>query len=151
MFMFLHLFCPYEINAAARHNTMYPVSSAVFLLLFTADCIFRDVFLPLHLPAAHLCFGSLYMEDVLIALFTHKVFTSVPLHASWLFFLCIFFSRVISLRSLSPLAVLGSHTYCSSPGSTSTLDATTVRLEYYKRCNYFDRPFFLVHVWDARC
>lgn len=64
MFTFLHLFCPYKINAAARHNTMHAVSSAA-LLLFTANCTFRDVLLSLHLPAPHLCFGSLYMEDVI--------------------------------------------------------------------------------------
>jgi len=121
MFMFLHFFCPCEINAAARHNTMQPVSSAAFLLLFTLNCIFRSVFLAPCPP--HLCFVSLYMEDAVIA---HKIFTSVPLDASWLFFLCTFLSRVIALGSLSPLAVLGCLTSCSSPGSTSVLDATTV-------------------------
>lgn len=51
MFMFLHLFCPYEINAAANHNTMHPMSSAVFLLLFPLKCNFKSVFLSVHFPA----------------------------------------------------------------------------------------------------
>lgn len=71
MFMFLHLFCPYEINAAAKHNTMHPMSSAVFLLLFTVKCIFRGVFLPVHLPAPPLYFGNPFTEEVVFALFTH--------------------------------------------------------------------------------
>lgn len=86
--MFLHLLCPYETNPVVRHNTIRPVSSSAFLLLFIVNYTFRNVFLPLYLPGLPLCFGSLYTEDVVIVLFIHKAFTSVPLHASWLVFLC---------------------------------------------------------------
>lgn len=86
MFMFLHLFCPYEINATANHNTMHPMSSAVFLLLFNLKCIFRGVFLSVHLPAPS-CTLAIPTEEFVFALFTHQTSTCVSLHANCQFFL----------------------------------------------------------------
>lgn len=151
--MFLHLFCPCEINAAARHNTMHPVSSAAFLLLFTINCMFRDMFIPLHLLVPHPTCPLVVSTRKILWYFDHPQDTHFSSTACCMaiFPLHLLNCRAVSQSLLSPLAVLGCHTSCSPPGSTSALHATTVRVKYYKRCNYLDKPFFLVHIRDARC
>lgn len=126
MFMFLHLFCPYEINAAAKHNTMHPMSSAVFLLLFTVKCIFRGVFLPVHLPAPRCTLAIPPRKRLcLLCLHTrHSLLFHCMLTAYFSFALV--FSVLISLSLLSSLAELGCLTSCTSPQSTSTLGAAAV-------------------------
>lgn len=150
--MFLHLFCPCEINAAAGHNTMHPVSSAAFLLLFTINCMFRDMFIPLHFLVPHPTCPLVVSTRKILWYFDHPQDTHFSSTACCMaiFPLHLLNCRAVSQSLLSPLAVLGCHTSCSPPGSTSALHATTVRVKYYKRCNYLDKPFFLVHIRDAR-
>lgn len=107
MFMFLHLFCPYEINAAANHNTMHPMSSAVFLLLFTLKYIFRSVFLSVHFPAPSCTLAiPTWKRLCLLCLHTrHPLVFHCMLTANFSF--ALLFSILISLSLLSSLAELG--------------------------------------------
>lgn len=127
MFMFLHLPRLYEINAAANHNTMHPMSSAVFLLLHTLKCVFRGVFLPVHLPAPSCNLAvPTWKRLCLICLHTRH---SLLLHCmlpAFFFSFALFFSILISLSLLSSLAELGCLTSCTSAKSPSRLAAAAV-------------------------